>query len=167
MNKELAWRAISNVLVGIIIALALFLAASKLPIPGNYKILTVLSGSMEPAVKTGAVVVVKPAPEYKIGDIITFTNTGDARMPVTHRIVAIDNSNGEQSFITKGDANEEADSRKVALNDIIGKLLFSIPFLGYVLEFLKQPQGFLLVIVLPAAAIIIDESVKIVKQLRS
>ena len=166
MNKEVLWKAISNILVGLVLLLALLLAMSKLPIPGNYKVLTVLSGSMEPAIKTGAVVVVKPVADYKVGDIVTFNNR-DGNIPVTHRIIGTADENGRSLFVTKGDANEEEDSRKVAVADIIGKLLFSVPFMGYVLEFLRQPAGFILVIVLPAAAIIIDEGVKIVRQLKS
>ena len=68
-----------KILYGIIGALvafaALALIVSALPIPGNYQFLVVRSGSMEPAIKQGAVVVVKPSNAYQIGDIITFRGT--------------------------------------------------------------------------------------------
>ena len=157
---------LSNIIIGLVIALAVLLAASKLPIPGNYKVLTVLSGSMEPAIHTGAVVVIKPVGVYNIGDAITFGESGKNKTPVTHRISNIYVKEGKPMFITKGDANNAADSREITKEEIIGKVAFNIPFLGFVLEFVKKPIGFAVVVILPAAAIIIDELRKIFKELK-
>ncbi len=59
----------------VIFAVVLFVVVSMFPIPGNYKLLIVQSGSMEPNIHTGSVVVVKPAENYKAGDVITFSGT--------------------------------------------------------------------------------------------
>ncbi len=158
------WNFISGLLVGALVALALILTASKLPIPGNYRIMTVLSGSMEPAIHTGAVIAIKPTSEYRVGDIITFGNAGDKTTPVTHRLVDIQSGGGTESYTTKGDANPDPDTRQIGRGEILGKVLFSIPYLGYVLEFLRKPIGFFLVIILPAAVMIIDEIVKIYRE---
>jgi len=155
-----------NVIIGLVIALAVLLVVSKLPIPGNYKVLTVLSGSMEPAIHTGAVVVIKPSGEYNIGDVITFGETGKDKTPITHRINNIYVKDGKPVFVTKGDANNSTDMREIGKEEIQGKVLFSIPFLGYVLEFVKTPLGFGVVVILPAAAIIIDEAIKIFKEFK-
>jgi len=60
-------------------------------------------------------------------------------------------------YTVKGDANEEADAEKVPRENVIGKVLFSIPFLGYTLDFAKKPVGFLLLIWVPAIMIIWEE----------
>ena len=150
-----------------VVALAVLLVASKLPIPGNYKVLVVLSGSMEPAIHTGSVVAVKPAAEYNIGDVITFGESDKDSTPVTHRISDISLQDGKPVFTTKGDANNDIDGEPVQLADIQGKVLFSIPFLGYVLEFVRTPLGFTMVVILPAIAVIVDEAVKIYRELKT
>ena len=133
---------------------------------GNYKIMTVLSGSMEPAIKMGSVVVVKPADDYKIGDVITFGSYSKTKPPTTHRIHNIKVLKGRVSYITKGDANEEPDNREISEREIIGKVLFSIPYLGYAVDFTKKPIGFALIIIIPAGIVIADEVKKIYAELK-
>ncbi|MCD5396329.1 MAG: signal peptidase I [Candidatus Pacebacteria bacterium] len=87
----------------------MFLVVSLLPLPGNYKILVVQSGSMEPSIKTGSVVVVKPASDYKVGDVITFGPFSKTKPPTAHRIYQIKEKNGQIVYITKGDANNSPD----------------------------------------------------------
>ena len=61
---------------------AVFVAVSALNLPGGWKLFTVQSGSMQPAISLGSLVIVKPAGEYVVGDVITF-KTGPT--PTTHR----------------------------------------------------------------------------------
>ena len=147
--------------LGIITVLLLM---SAFPITGNFKIKIVLSGSMEPTIKTGSIVIVRPADDYKIGDIITFQTAIDRDL-ITHRIKDIKVVGGELRYITKGDANNAPDQREVLQREIIGKLLFSIPYLGYVVNFAQKPIGFSLIIILPAIAIVYDEVKKIWKEI--
>ncbi len=155
------FKIIYYILVGFLVLVALLLIVSVLPITGNFKVLTVLSGSMEPSIKTGSVVAVKPEADYKIGDVITFGPYSKTQAPVTHRISDIKVQGGESVYITKGDANESPDMREIVKNDIVGKVLFSVPYVGYAVEFAKKPVGFVLIIVVPALAIIYDEIRKI------
>jgi signal peptidase len=122
----------------------------------------VYTGSMEPAIPVGSVVVIKPVdPEtLKIGDIICFTLTEPTS--ITHRIINIT----DQGFITKGDANEDPDQWIVKKGNVIGKVIFTIPFIGYLGYFVKTPIGFILLILLPASVIIIMEIRNIVKELK-
>lgn len=100
----------------------------------------VLSGSMEPNIKTGAIVLVDmTAEKYKVDDIVTY-NIGN--QPVTHRIVKMD----ENSCITKGDANQQEDPVPVKKSQILGKVLISIPFAGYLLSSMKSKQGILVML---------------------
>ena len=161
------------IFIGFIILIALLLIVSVLPITGNYKVMTVISGSMAPAIKMGSVVVVKPpsagsgqAADYKIGDVITFGPYSKTKAPTTHRIYEIKVVDGQPVYITKGDANNAPDAREIKKTDIVGKVLFSVPYVGYAVEFAKQPLGFGLIIIVPAAVIIIDEIKNIIKEVK-
>jgi len=152
------------VYLGFLILVVISLIISAIPITGNFKVLTVLSGSMEPTIKTGAVVVVKPLNDYKIGDIITFGTPG--KTPTTHRIYDITVVGGKPIYITKGDANNAPDQKTVNKSEIIGKVLFKVPFLGYAVEVAKKPVGFAAIIIVPAVVIIGDEVIKIYKEIK-
>jgi len=155
---------------GALIFVALVVVVSAFPIQGNIQIKVVESGSMEPAIKVGSVALIKPASSYKIGDIITFEgNFKDARgkkVPTTHRIVDMKVERGNPVYVTKGDANEERDTTEISHQKVIGKVLFSVPYLGYAVEAAKRPYGFLAIIVIPALIVIYDEGAKIWKEVK-
>jgi len=147
-------------LIGIAI-IAVLLIVSVLPITGNIKFMTVLSGSMEPAVKMGSIVLVKPTDNYKIGDIITFGEVNKIKTPTTHRIYEMKVKGSQPVYITKGDANNAPDITEITKNDILGKVLFSVSYLGFAVDFAKKPLGFALIIIIPAAVIVFGEIKKI------
>lgn len=149
-----------------IVVTAFFLIFSIFPIPGNYKFFIVQSGSMEPAIKIGSVVIVKPAISYRIGDIITFNPCNQTKTPTTHRIYDIKVRAGKTIYITKGEANKTPDPRKISNREIIGRVLFSVPFVGYFVNFIKKPMGFILIIVIPATIVIYNEIRKILNLIR-
>lgn len=125
---KLFFRCIGNTVLGLMLVTALVLL-----LPGLFGVrpYVVYSGSMEPEIPTGAVVFTKEGDfSPKTGDIITFHN-GDT--VVTHRIVKKEN----RIFITKGDANKTADPVPVKASQIIGRVVFYLPYLGYVIHFLK------------------------------
>ena len=150
-------KIIYSIFVAFIVVVALLLIVSVLPITGNYKIMIVQSGSMEPAIKQGSVVIVKPASDYKIGDVITFGPYSKTKAPTSHRIYDIKVVDGQPVYITKGDANNAPDPREIQKKDVVGKVLFDVPFVGYAVAFAKKPMGFALIIIIPAAIIILDE----------
>lgn len=137
-----------------------------LPIDNNIQIKIVESGSMEPAIMTGSLVVVVPQKSYQLSDVITFESTG-ADVPTTHRIVNIEDKEGTLWFTTKGDANEEADTAITPLNSVIGKVSVAVPYIGFILDFARQPLGFAFLIVLPALLIIVGEIEKIWVEIRT
>ena len=124
----------------------------------------VYTGSMEPAIPVGSIVVIKPVnPEtLKIGDMICFKIESESATTVTHRIINITS----QGFITKGDANEDPDQWVVKKENVIGKVIATIPYLGHLGYFVRTPIGFILLIIIPAILIIIIEIRNIVKELR-
>ena len=98
----------------------------------NYK--TVLTGSMEPAIPVGSIVITKEQSSYEIEDIISFQEEGAI---ITHRIISID----RERYITKGDANNVADTEEVQQKQILGKVILTIPLLGYLVMWLMSPFG--------------------------
>lgn len=141
------------------LGLLLVLLQSSL-IPG-YEVRIVQSGSMEPAISTGSVVVLKKMPSYTEGQVITFGGEARGSIPTTHRIIGTEVVGGELVFITKGDANPEADVDPVEASSVRGAVLVTIPALGYLLDFARQPIGFALLIGLPALLIVTEEVGKI------
>ena len=150
----------------VIMAVAVLMMITLFPITGNYKIKIVLSGSMEPAIHTGSVIVIRPEAPYKIGDVITFGKDTKKDVPTTHRIAEMRVEEGKYIYRTKGDANKTEDMSEVPENMVIGKVLFSVPVFGFVLDFAKKPMGFVLLIILPAIAIIFDEAGNIWKEIK-
>ncbi len=164
-------KTLGNIIYTLIIVALLSVAglfvASLLPIPGHIEIKIVQSGSMEPTIPTGSVIVIRPTPPYRVGDIVTFGEDTGSQIPTTHRIVAVEKTPTGERFVTKGDANEEADTGYTNANTVIGRVIFSIPGIGYILDFAKKPLGFALLIGIPALMIVIDEAFKIVAELRA
>ena len=101
----------------------------------------VTSGSMEPKYKVGSVVYVKhiDPEELKTGDVITFRLIKDEL--ATHRIIKVDRSDEGLQFWTKGDANSISDGSPVKAADVVGKVYFTIPYLGFFGGFLDTLRG--------------------------
>ncbi|PIU75218.1 MAG: signal peptidase I [Candidatus Portnoybacteria bacterium CG06_land_8_20_14_3_00_39_12] len=160
------WQTIYYVFLGVIGAIAILLIVSVFPITGNFKVLTVQSGSMMPAIKTGSIVLVKPTNNYKIGDIITFGQISKTKTPTTHRIAEIEVANGQPIYTTKGDANNAPDQKQVSAKEVIGRVLLDVPFLGYAVAAAKKPWGFMLLIAVPALLVIYEEAHKIWQEIK-
>ncbi len=149
----------------VVLTTALLFVGTKVDLLG-YEVKIVKSGSMEPAIHTGSIIVIAPGQTYGIGDVVTYGKDTRSHIPVTHRIVEKRGEGSLATYITKGDANEDKDTKAVGGKDVIGKVAFSIPYLGFVIEFARTPLGFLLLIGLPALLIILDELANIVWEAR-
>lgn len=103
----------------------------------GFSFYSVLSGSMTGSIDTGSIIAVKKieASEIKKGDVITFKTGGDT--VVTHRVIGISNEDGLK-FATKGDANDQIDPMKTSENNVIGKVIFHLPLLGYLIVFIQN-----------------------------
>ena len=104
--------------------------------------LTVLSGSMEPTVSPGSVVVVRPVdPDtLAIGDVVTFQIRSGEPELVTHRIVGISTGADDPVFRTKGDANGAIDPLPVTPAQIKGEVWYDVPAVGHALDRLDGNQ---------------------------
>jgi len=127
---------------------------------GDTRFEPVLSGSMEPAIPVGSIVLIKPVDieNLKSGDVICYRASDT--MLVTHRIIEVK----ESGFVTQGDANEEADIKTVNNREVVGSVVLTVPFIGYLGSFVRTPIGFLLLLVLPACVVIMIELRSIIAQ---
>jgi len=157
-TSKKAGQVFYYIILTILVIIAGLTAISNLKIPGNYKLLVAMSGSMEPSVKTGSIFVVKPQSHYQPGDIITFYDQKNSKSYVTHRLVQVSDNN---QFITKGDANSNTDTKTVNQGQILGKTVFTIPQLGFLVNYSKTTQGLIITIIIPAVIIIYNELISI------
>lgn len=96
--------------------------------------LAVLSGSMEPVYSPGDLVISKSVPpeEIAVNDVVTFQPESGNPMLITHRVIAKSlGADGIASFTTQGDANGAADE-PILPEQVKGKVIYSLPYLGYV-----------------------------------
>ena len=123
-------KLLKNLTDIIFVIMIAVLAIIYLPGLAGYKGYCVLSASMQPKYSVGSMVYVRHADMQDIttGDVITFYINEDTL--VTHRVVGKESESG--GFLTKGDANEVNDGGTVLYDNIVGKVAFSIPLLGYV-----------------------------------
>ena len=97
----------------------------------------VLSGSMEPEIKTGSMVFIKTSiPPEKITERDIIAYEINKEFQVLHRVVAIDRE--KKQFHTKGDANKSVDAGEIDFTQYLGKAVFSIPFLGYLVSMFQN-----------------------------
>jgi signal peptidase len=166
---------VNGVFYGIMPLIVFLLLTSKLPVAG-LRSFVVLTGSMEPKIPVGSIVLVNtqkrspiispiPGPSlpiYRIGQVISFIRRNET---VTHRIVSVKPNGSGVSYITRGDANNVDDIDPVQQADIIGNQFTQIETIGKFVLYLKTLPGFFLFIILPGLAYICIEIVNIIKDL--
>lgn len=114
--------------------------------------LTVMSGSMEPALGVGDVVInsrVSPA-DVRIGDIVTFTDPEGTGKLITHRVRRVRISDGTAHVVTKGDRTNAVERWDVPASGSFGRVEFRVPLLGFLVFWLHGPLARLGLIVIPA-----------------
>lgn len=122
----------------------------------------VQSGSMEPSIMTGDVILVRNQDHYEKNQVITFQDK--SRRVVTHRIVGMEIQNDGIYYQTKGDANRSGDQASVSEKEVVGAVVSVVPKLGYVVSFIKSRWGILLLIVIPGILVIFSELWNIFKK---
>lgn len=137
---------------------------SKNPLFGAY---VIVSPSMVPTIKINDAIIIKKSNNnrYKIGDIITFSSSDIQYrgLTVTHRVVnKVEKNEGKiVKYVTKGDNNYNADAVLVDADDIYGKVLFKIPKVGYIQNFLSKPSNFFLCLLIPGVLFVFYEMTRI------
>ena len=143
MKKSLKkiWNVISTILVALVVLLALLLVGARVV---GLQVFTVLSGSMEPTYHTGSLIYVKKVDPYTVEEGQPITFMLNENTIATHRVVGIVPDEEDPTVIrfrTKGDANDAEDGGLVHYKNVIGTPVFSIPYLGYVADYIQHPPG--------------------------
>ena len=115
--------------------LGVLMVFTALSFTGAMKSRVVLTGSMVPAINPGDIVITVPLKNHVpvVGDVVTYEAkrfNGEGVGVFTHRIIDGDITNG---FIVKGDHNPSPDIQRPKAEDILGTVVFRIPFLGHLI----------------------------------
>lgn len=136
------------------------LAGDLVPMPLGVGATVVLSGSMEPTLSAGDLLLIKAEEEYAVGDVVVFQTGGIA---VVHRIIEIrettvEGENGEEIeylAVTQGDANNTPDD-PIRMELIKGTVALRIPLIGHIVNLIKTPVG--TIVILGAAILLLERS---------
>lgn len=147
-------------IVNVTIIVQSFVSPEKVPGFFGYKPLIVLSGSMEPTILAGDLVIVRETPADALieGDIIAFAQGSSV---VTHRVMKIDSSGMGRLFYTKGDNNNADDRSPVTDNMLEGRFLFRIPRMGHAAMFMQTPTGIVLFVALPLVLFVLADFLRV------
>ena len=151
MKQAAEYLGFTLVILLMVVAVFIYLAPHL-----GWRVDAVLSGSMEPRLQVGSLVVTRPVEAETIvaGDIITFRPSTVGENLITHRVISIGQSS-PLYFKTKGDANDNPDPFTVPARNLVGKIYLHVPYWGYFTEFSKTPFGFLFAVVIPGIIIIV------------
>lgn len=146
------------------LAVALLLTlAIALPLAFGARPHTVLTGSMEPAIAAGDVVIdERIAPTAaRVGDVVTFRDPEDQSRLITHRVRSIRRAGSHLWFVTQGDANNTTEHWRIAAAGELGRVAYTVPWVGHVAVITRTPLGLALLLIVPLALLGIDELVRI------
>ncbi|WP_410509848.1 signal peptidase I [Methanosarcina hadiensis] len=152
-------KTIENIILSLLIIGIIFILSTGIP-TGSVQLMTVTGNSMEPTITARDVILVDTAETQPvIGDIVSYYYTFEEneRLIVTHRIVGIEKG----GYRTKGDAYAEPDDYTVSPEDVVGVMLFRIPYFGSLIHFAGTSKGFLTLVIFPASILIIQELIEI------
>ncbi len=140
-------------------------ASSGPPSILGYQMYIVAGGSMSPTFEAGSLAILEPVKPEDIvqGDIITYRGANEA-MATTHRVMEIYNEEGQLSFTTRGDANNIDDANPVLAQHIVGRVIYTVPYLGLLMDFSQTKKGLLILVIIPGALLIISELRNLIKQ---
>jgi signal peptidase len=120
----------------------------------GYSLQGILSGSMEPALPVGSLVITRQEERYEIGDIVTYALPGNRDELITHRVVGNDRQPARTYLVTKGDANPNGDRWRVPSDQVVGRVVAWVPWVGSVHAWSRSPRGFGAIAVVSGAVLI-------------
>lgn len=143
------------------------LFSTKIQTPNKQRPLVVQTGSMEPIIGVGSLIfpktndgIITPIdltfPKYKIGDVIVFKKQQGNSL-ISHRVIGVKNEKDNVIYKTKGDANNTPDSFFVSEKNIIGRVGFYLPYIGYLINLFKLPYIYFSLIAIPGMYVLYKE----------
>lgn len=118
----------------------------------GYRGYTVMSGSMEPVIATGDLVLNQPIGplDARVGDVVTFRDPGGSGRLITHRVQSIDVTPQLIDVVTKGDANTAVERWSIARDGKLGRVVLDVPRVGFAMAVLRSRLGLVGLVVVPA-----------------
>lgn len=147
----------------VLTAASALVLAIALPLAFGARPYTVLTGSMEPAISAGDVIVderISPL-SAEVGDVVTFRDPEDQSRQITHRVMRIRRAGSHLWFVTRGDANNATERWRIAADGQLGRVLYTIPLVGYAAVVTKTPLGLALLVIVPVVLLAFDELLRI------
>lgn len=144
---------------GVAAAGLLLAAAIALPLAFGAHPNTVLTGSMEPAISAGDVVVdeqISPL-DAELGDVVTFRDPEDQSRLITHRVVGIRRVGSHLWFRTQGDANNTTERWRIAADGALGRVAYVVPWVGHAAVIARTPLGLWLFVLVPLVLLAAEE----------
>ncbi len=122
----------------------------------GYQMYIVKGGSMSPAFEAGSLILLQPveAEDISIGEIITYSSPGSETGLTTHRVMEINRAGERLSFTTRGDANLVDDHAPVSPEQLKGKVVYAVPYAGFLMNFAQTRNGIITLVFIPGALII-------------
>ena len=145
------WLSLRSVVNGLLIAVVIAtigLAALERIVPMTGRTTLIVAGpSMAPALAVGSVVIVEPVDPgaLSVGDVVS-VRSGPTRAIFTHRITRVVQRDGAVWIETKGDANAAPDPSILPATDVIGRVVTSAPYIGYLMALASRPSGVILIL---------------------
>ncbi len=161
--KKWASRISSVIIYGLLICMIVTVIQAKInggtPKVFGYELLTVLSGSMEPGIKTGSIIAVQPVKDptkFKKGDVITFKAADNPDTLITHRIIEVQKADSTVQYITKGDNNDVKDPSPVTAGNVAAEYNgFTIPYIGNLMNFIQSKTGAIYLLIVPGVLMVL------------
>ncbi len=129
------------------------------PSLAGYQLYIVQGGSMTPTFEAGSLALLRPVDPAKVtaGDIITYRSVGGSANLTTHHVMAVHGYGEALSFTTRGDANQVDDHQAVYPENIVGQVVYTIPYAGYLLSFGQSKTGIITLVFIPGVLILVFE----------
>lgn len=162
-------------LVIIIASIAAFWFGLKAYLRTDYPLLAVASGSMVPTLNEGDLIIVQGVvdastivAEHGTGDVIVFHKPGDPEQLIVHRAVEKWEDGAVWKFTTRGDANSGDDHwiRPVEETDIVGKVVWGIPYLGHIPLFVRTTNGMMIIVILIVILVLLEFVIPSIKRIQ-
>ncbi len=120
---------------------------------------TVLTGSMEPTIAAGDVVIDEPISptSARAGDVVTFRDPEDQSRLITHRVRSIRRDGSHLWFLTQGDANNSAEHWRISARGELGRVAYTVPWVGHVAVLTHTSLGLVLLVIVPLLLLGLDE----------
>ncbi len=148
-------RAIDVALAAVVVIVLVLAVATHVAPELGSRLFAIRSGSMAPDVPIGALIVTTSVvPErLAVGEIVTIGMANGTAL--THRIAEVAQQDGASMLRLKGDANANADPVLVETNRVIGKVVFMLPVVGYLLAMLAMPSGLVALLSFAASLLVL------------